>query len=628
MQTVFEPTVHYHATYKPLSPMKEGSSRGLFGNGAANHHRPLVTRQSKTILPGVESFDPQVLEFIRQLSYSLNDACPVSLDKAGFTRTGVHSSFDRLRVPAGYMMNPMSYVAVDNQDYIRHLGLRDKLDSTDEAIGRELWHLIFSAYKPSPIKVTKNSAGGARRNTSDHKWKQDYGQYVLQPDVLSRVLDAHSRGDWLTLANEFEMVFMTYAQKRDQTDTPGKVREVMDLDYALSGGRRGAIHPADKDVIIDGRVYSDFSASRARFVHAGPWAANVILSMVSTGTMQAMFDSFPLTFHVNTAADIGALVEGCDVFAGDVTEYDRSMNKRAIELPHEVAREYWDPRIIDMSEHLYFSAYYARPLELDGDTGTMVGDYTSFEPQVVCGNRSGHAWTSLIAKVNKVWDTLIVLHKCGHNVLGNVKAYLEHRGPVRVINNGDDEVVFSESSEMMDRFRTVRSDLKSGLYVVKPEDGAVYSGLVLRKPDPDVFHYEPCSRLATAFEKIYVPERSIGGLMRPYWWIGVTQRINARDEHPAGGVAWEVHDRLYRDMMEPRFGSMYQLLTEAMQRMPFDVSDCSNAEREVLDDPTKLHYKYKDGQIRDEIVELSTIKIAPESFMQSVLQYYTGNITH
>lgn len=616
----------YAKKYPALKPMKRGSHRGLFGNGAAAHHKPLVTREPKEVLTGVSSFSETNLGFLSKLSEELNKHCPVDLDSEGFTRSGVHSTFDRLRVPAGYMMNPMSYVAVDNKDYIEHLGLKPKMTADEIAIGEELWRIVFSEYLPSPIKVTKRSAGGPRRNTSDHEWKKAFGEWVLQPEVLAHIMKLHSKKDWLALANTYEMVFLMYAQKRDQTDVPGKVREVMDLLYALSGGKEGKIFPADKDVVIEGRPYPEFSASRARFIHSGPWAVNVILSMISTGTMQSIFMRFPKVFHVNTDEQIKATVDGNYAYCGDVKEYDRSMKEEALRLPHRVAREFWAPELIDMSEHLYFSAYYARPLSLDGDTGTLVGDYTSFDPQVICGNRSGHAWTSLVAKVNKVWETLCVFHSMGLEVKGNVRTYLEARAAINLVNNGDDEIVYTKSKELMDKFVVSRADLSVGNYAVSREDGAVFSGRILRVDDNYPLEYFPCSRLPTAFEKIYCPERSIGGLMRPYWWVGVTQRINSRDEHPTGGKAWEIHDRLYRDIMERSFGSLYGIIANAALAMPLDAHDLTIAEKEVLDDPSKLYYKYADGDIRKEIVAISTIHVPVEAFIPSVKAFYTGKI--
>ena len=614
--------------YPPLKPMKPGSDRGMFGDGVASHNSPLVTRAAKEVLPGIRSTDPAFLKFLRSLADGLDAACPVDLDREKFTRTGIHQAFSSLKTVAGWMMNPMSYVAVDNADYIKHLGLRAELSAIEKQVGEELWDIIWEEYVPSKIKVAKMSQSGPRRNTHDHEWKKAFGEYVLQQDVLEEILQLHEAKDYIGLANKFEMLWIMYSQKRDQPDTAGKNREVMDLEYARSGGVGGHIKNADKTVVIDGVSYPDFSCTRARFIHAGPWAINVILSMISTGTMQSMFLRFPDVFHVNTAEQVKTLVDGHYIYAGDVKEYDRSMKSESIRIAHERCKKVWDHRLVDMSEHLYFSSYYAKPLSLDGLDGgsVIIGDYTSFEPQVECGNRSGHAWTSLIAKVNKVWETLYVFHLCGIKVLGNVRNILLGRSDLKLINNGDDEVIYTKSKATMKRFEEVRSDVTKGGYVVAREDGQVYSGMVIRLVDEVNLVYEPCPRLATGFAKIYVPERSIGGLMRPFWYIGVAQRVNERDAHPMAEKAWEVHDKLYHDMLAPTYGGMYEMLTHHMRQGAKINALLSEADKEVLDDPSKLYYKYAEGDIHPEVVKLSTIHVAIESAAKSIKTYYTGSV--
>lgn len=79
-------------------------------------------------------------------------------------------------------------------------------------------------------------------------------------------------------------------------------------------------------------------------------------------------------------------------------------------------------------------------------------------------------------------------------------------------------------------------------------------------------------------------------------------------------------------MMERSFGSLYGILANAALAMPLDTHDLTMAEKEVLDDPSKLYYKYADGDIRQEIVLISTIHVPVEAFVASIKQFYTGKI--
>jgi len=598
----------------------------VFGNGVAAHNKPLVSRAPKMVLPGVSSFDPRPMNFQLKLRKELNDACPVKLDADLFATNGIHTNFDRLCTLAGYMMNPMSYTMLDNKEYRQSLGLRNGYTPRQRAIAVNVWTAIFASYSPASVKITKKSTSGQRRNTSDHVWKYDFAVFVYESDRFENILNAVQNKDWLLLADEFEIVFAMYIQKRDQVDTPGKPRLVFDLDYILSGGLSGHEFDADKRVVVDGKEWGEFSATRARVVHAGPWAINCLLSIISSGTMLSLFERYPTVFHVNTPEEIENVVNGNYVWAGDVKEYDRSMDKEAISIAHECASEFWDPRFVSISEMLYFSPYYSRPLDMSGTRGTWVGDPRNLEPQVMAGNRSGHAWTSLMAKGNKVIETLFVFDSMGLEVLGNETLYLEGKGSIGIINNGDDEIVYTKSRELMARFQAKRADLEAGHYVVTREEGAVFSGNLLIPDAVEPLKYRATPRLHTGFEKIYVPERSIGGNFRPFWYIGVLERINNRAKHPLGEIAWEIHDRLFHDMLAPHFGTLHSMIVDAEQHAPFSYGALTPADREVLEDPSKLHYKFLDTEVSDNVLDEVVSKIPFEKFEHIVKRYYSGHI--
>lgn len=616
----------YYSRYGKLAPMSPDSLANMFGNGVGSHNKPLVSRRALEVLPGMYSFDPLYLQFMQRFSHDLNDALPISMDENKFSDTGIHTTFDRLRTVPGYMMNPMSYTMQNNASYRAELGLKPGYNELQRKIAIEVWELVWSEYKPSPVKITKKSAGGPRRNTSDHEWKQDFALFLFQSDRFETMLDAVDRDDWLTLANDFEMLFMMYIQKRDQVDTPGKARQVFDLLFAQTNGEKGHSMDADKTVKIEGTVWDDFSATRARVIHAGPWVINCFLSIVATGTMQSLFDRFPQTWHVNTPEQIKAVIDGSLIWCGDVKEYDRSMPKEAIDVAHETMAQFWDHRIAKASLNLYYSPYYSRPLELDGKRGQMFGDPRLLGHQVICGNRSGHAMTSLMAKVNKVIETLYIFQIMGMSVVGNCKSFLLNREACGVVNNGDDEITHTKSDALMAKFKEVRANPEHCVYIVEAEDGQVYSGMVLRVEKFGDKIYHPTPRLATTFEKIYCPERPVGGMFRPYWYIGVTERINARDLHPSGATAWEIHDKLFTDMLAPRFGTLYGMLADAVMHAPIRFYDLTTADRDVLERPERIHYKYKDGEISEQVLALTTLNLPFNTFEHIVSRSYSGHV--
>lgn len=618
----------YTDVYGQLAQVtRESALKLAFSNGAASHGSPLISRSSLTTFPSVYSFDDAPLQFLRELVSVLNKELKVDTDEEGFTKSGIHTNFDRLKCPAGFYANPMSYVALDNTKYrSEELGLRNEFTPDEEAIATEVWDMVWKEATLSPVNVAKLSTGGMRRFTHDVQWKLAFAEWLFEADHFEKMLDAVDADDYLTLANEFETVYAMYLQKRGQVDSPDKVRRVIDLLYAITNGAKGKEGPTDKKVIFaDGRTYDDFSAIRARVVQAGPWTVNCFLQIVATCAMHSLFELFPSTFHVNTAAEIKAVIDGKHVFCSDVTEYDRSMPAGDIKRAHTVMAKYWDERIVKASWRLYSAPYYSKPLDIKGKGGTWVGDPTDWTFELKAGNRSGHAFTSLVAKVNKVIETLCLINKI-YPVKGHCRKFLEGRGPMGMINNGDDEVVWSYTKADLDRFKIIRADLSSGTYVVSPEVGQGFSGLLLCRDDSTSLVYRPTPKVHTTFEKLWVPERSIGGLHRRFWTIGVVDRISNITSTDVGRAAWEIHMDVYRRKMAPVYGDFLATVMREHSKIKFDVASLSYQDKEVLDEPGKLHYKFLASDISPGVLETVTSKIPTSAVEKILTKYYTGVI--
>lgn len=630
----------YHAKYPPLKPFNGPNDYGkALALGGDKHLMPLVTRKRMFMYPGMDSFHPKVLKFQDAFATALNEQVKPEVDKqTGYSTNGVHTTFDTLRTVPGYMSNPMSAIMVHNKEYRASLGLEAGYDVVGRAIARNVWELIWSRYKPSAIKVTKKSSGGAPRFTNDAEWKIDFAMFAYEQNNFDKICKLVLAEDWLTLANEFEMLWMLYMQKRDQVDTIEKQRFVFDKIFAETGGKEGWSGNADKSVNLPGvENVERFVATRARNIQAAVWTVNCICSIVSTGTMQAMFEDYPQLFHTNTPEEIERAVNGHEVYASDVKEYDRSMSEDALDVVFETARKYWSEPMVRIAERLMFACYYSRPLEMDGKRGFWMGKLFASERQIVAGNRSGHNWTSLVAKINKVIDELIALARMGLPILGNERKYMKQQGVVKLVNNGDDNLTCGTKT-FIDRYAHFRDDPKtgprSGHYLVGREVGCVYSGNVLMRPDLSVARYKPVSRLATAFQKIYCNERSVGGHMRPMWDIGIHVRIRDAEKHPYGGLAWEIHNRLFRDILEPTFGSFNSLLIrgakERKEKLDYDISvtGLTQQERSVIDDPADLSWRgYTDTEVRPWVQELLGVgRIQFQHFEHIVKQHYKGTL--
>lgn len=620
----FVPPEQYFSKYNKIRPI-DNELKYAFGDGSNSHNNPLVTRKPVKTITGASSFDEPHLEYQRALVRELNKRFEPKFDERWFTTNGVHATFDRLLCPAGYFSNPMSYTMKDNAVYRESLGLSAGYSPRQREIAKEAWRLVFKELKLSKVKVPKMSTGGMRRFTKDVQWKLAYARWLFEPERFEAMLDAIGSDDWTYLANEFEMVFATYIQKRGQVDMPGKVREVFDLTYAETSGKKGRRFPTDKSVVIDRggskQAYPDFSALRARVVHAGPWVINCFLQTVSTCAIKSLFARYPDVFHVNTREEILRVIDGKEIWCSDVTEYDRSMSRDAIRVPHDVAEEFIDPRIVKASWRLFTSPYYSKPLDLDGKKGHWVGNPLITDDEVFAGNRSGHAWTSLVAKVNKVIDTLFIIDHMVP-VLGRVERFFLGDTHIGFINNGDDEVIWADTLEDLDEFISHRKDKAKGHYLVEAEMGMGFSGLLIKKIGER--EYDPVPKLHTPFEKMWVPERGIDTDHRKFWPIGFFARIDSLTKTDAGAEAWRVSMSLYRDIMGPHYGDLIEVLTTAQLKLGVQTEGWSDKDKAVLESPEKLSYLYDDDEISPAVVDKVTSNIPIEAVERLLSRYYTG----
>lgn len=594
---------------------------------------PVPSRRSLEMLPGVYSFDDTFLGFLRKLSHGLNDVLPVDLGRNKFVGpTGIHTGFDRLRTVTGYSSTPMSYTPVDNSRLLTELNLTSGF-KTDRhrRIYDELYHLVFSNWKPTSVKAAKHSNFGfPMAFMFDAEYKMEFARnaYANINDICYKM----GKRDFASLASDHGMVFLYNLNRRGQVDSPGKVRNVNDLEYAISGGARGRRFATDKKVVIDGKAYDDFSATRDRVVQGFPWAINCIMQAVMSGHMYGMFDMFPSTFHhTSNQPIVDAVVATNDAYSSDVSQYDETMDREKISRMFDVMADYWPEPIVDMCRAACIAGYYARPLDVNGGRGVVIGDpMDPFHFPVHAGNRSGWAGTSFTAKTQKVAETLCVIDDLFGNVVGNVASYLRWEQDLVIANNGDDEVVTGNptrdpvvTSAKVERYRAYRDTGKAGYYVIEEEAGHAFSGELI-----SIEHKKALPRPQTALEKIFCNERAINTVFRTHWPIGVMTRLQSlQDEtkHPSGPLINEILNRTWRDEMTSRYGSLSDLLIRGLDSMPSSADGYTAIDKEVRDDPNKLHHKYLDTDVSAHVLDDIVKKLDPSEF-QWAFEMYKGTI--
>jgi len=617
----------YRSKYPRLPTFdKKSDSLGfVFGDGVSNHGAPLVSRNSVQLLPGLRSFDPIMQGFLRELRDTCNANIKNGVDADGFSSNGVPANFDTFCTVAGFGMSAISYVPTSNAAFRKELGLNPGLTDRQRSIATNVWRLVWGSYKPGNIRVAKGTGGGARRYSKDATWKADYARYVTHPNIFPRMLSMVNKRDWYGLATVFEAVYMMDIQKRNQVDVVGKQRFVFDYEYAISGGKAGKTFAADKKVTINGSVWDTFSATRTRTVNAGPWCINCVLSIMATGTLNALLSNFPKVFHTTTPLQINQLIDGAHIVCGDVPNFDRLVSGDEIDLAHLIMGEFWDGDMVAMSRLLSASPYYARPLNFDDKEGHWVGNPKDMDINFIKGqNRSGTATTSLFAKVFKFCDDLFRFDFMGLPVLGNEVQFMKGEGPINVINNGDDGIIYSEDEYLINKYLETLKQPSAGSYVVLREVGHIFNGLDIYFKDKLALTYNVSQKITTGIHNTYIRERGID--KSPFWWIGAQTRELNRNLTDASREMWDIHDYLYDKHIDASVGSIADMIFRARDLADLQISDFTALERAVIDDPAKLYYSIDESDIRQEVLDLVTAKLPYKDIAHIVDGYYVGDV--
>lgn len=612
----------YTKMYGPLVGYDSKNPTTLFANARQSGTQMVAPKRAREILTGVYSFDPQVLAFQREFVKRANAVAKPELNADGFSLNGLHTTFDSIRSVSGYPQWPVSALPKSNIGLLKDLGLQDRMTPRQVDIAKAVWRKVWGHMKPTAVKIPKMSTSGPPRNVNDAEMKLQYALALYSGNRYNGYLSAFTSGDINRMYRDYEAAPIMGTNVRWQVDNPGKKRDywaLADIERQAAPSKR----PITTTVEIDGVGYDDFAAMRTRLVNAGPWTVNIALQPFATGCMNAMFTIWKETWHPDEDS-IAGFLKGKHAFFGDVSSYDHSFSEEKIDLSLEVGKEFISPEIMDLASSMFYAAYFTRPLG-PGDAPTLVGNPNKYlEKQVVAGNRSGHAFTSLFAKVWKVIDTLSKFDQMGYDVITSLDDILKGKMPFGCINNGDDEIVWFVSERDYRLFLRLleTQPREQKMFKVGPEEGAVFSGSVYQLVGP--LEYRAVERITTPFQRIICPERSIGGHFRKFWPLGILERYNKRNTHPVLEEMWRVFDDTYAQLMEPHYGSFLGIVQRAHRNMPFSVDDLSWKEVMVLEDPNKMYHRFTDEEIRDEVQESAFRKLQPCFFERMFAEHYKG----
>lgn len=614
-------------------PKKFETLSDVMQDGNGNHFIPLNRRAPLEVMTNVYSWDSDYMDFQVELQKRVNSAVTPSMDRDLFCGSdGFISEVNTLTTVAGYPQSPMSYLPMDNTQARKDLGLKATWASErHKAIVSEFFDIVFSCWYPTSIRAASMSTAGFPSFEYDVKYKIGVGNYIIEN--AEGALNAFANRDVVKLATEYGIVFCFNGGVRLQVDSIDKKRISYSLEYAA--GLSTEVTYADKSVKIPrvGGVLEhrpDFTAMRARFINGAGFTVNVLPQMIASGTMKALFKRFPKTFHHVTIEEVAEdLNSRDDCCMTDVSDYDRTIGKFFFDAMYESMLKKWDVNLVDWVKLLMEAPYYTRPLEFDGKEATMFGDPLSLTSQIQAGNRSGHAMTSLVAKIMKVAESLCVMDDIMGDILGNVESVLLWNRPMAMKNNGDDEAMAGPYTAIakyrLKRMqRGPRDEILNGYLSITLEKGQVFSGYYFGRGSEGVY---PMRRAIATLEKMFVPERGIGTVFRKFWPIGMISRMNVIKHMPSHEEITRIYTETWdNSIVGKRAGPWSKLLSDGLRNMPSLGSGLTQADLEVLDDPDKLHHKYLEEDISPSVLAQIAGQIMSDDVTEVVKKYFKGDI--
>lgn len=592
----------------------------FLGSESGRHFGFKLGSRGVEVFPGIMSDDPQFLTFCTSLSRRLHDELPKKVVQANgfFDENAITTNFQELNTVAGYNMIPATYAVIDNSLLRDELGLNHSFESKrDEKIFEELMRVRYAEHDGSRGKISRISSSTFPFFSKSVELKANHLSHLLKyGEDIKRLFDMN---DLETIYKKYKLLFGMVDVYRSQADSftevngsfKPKERLVNDIDYSISGGRLGKRFPADKSIISGGRVLEGKASCRARTAYGFSNAPNLMCTAAFEGFRHYADSTFGMTYkHTTRSAIEEKINKFSNVIAVDVTQYDQSVPLYLMEKWIECSPfNSFGKQMLNLMVNapMFYRGVSQESKPYWSGDPLDIGYFNQFR-----GLISGLFSTSAMGKDFFTFCLLTILDRVYGDVLGNVEKILKWEHPVYAVTNMGDDSNFHFNDDRLAKYFS--DQLETSRYGVSPyfkvdiEDGFKFLGNIGYEVDGVK---KLCGDLGSYFKNMLVPERSLGGSHRKYGVYGLLERRSVYSSHPLFNEA----DAIFQSEFKSCFGYNWLELMESNLVMPKSeaATVMSQAEIEVMLDPSKLHYKYNEDDIRDEVLEIIEEKISKKN---------------
>lgn len=598
--------------------------------------RPMTHQNGNFQVPNERSTSPEYLQFLDIACRLYNRDLKPSLDSDGYVgATGVHDGFDSIRTPPAYGMKTVTYLPVDNEMKRKEMKLPlTWLRERDRQIYEKLFDIVLRSWHVIDLKVAKNSKSGLPWLEYEVDKKMEMIRTILGSERnFNIVLDGVLKENLERLFKDLRYVITFVHNVRWQVDRIGKSRLVADLEYALSGGKRGKMFPSDKRVVIGGVEYPEFSACRLRLIQGLSLLPAAMEQIKFAGHMKHMFVAFPETWH-HTSVDsiLARLADTDEIEAGDVSDYDSTVPWFMFEAFLKVMSAYYSPAEVEHTRMSLQAPYVTPPVERGAKKQWVGHPLLAADFKLKAGIRSGHPSVSCLGKLFKTGETLCIFDRMNGDVLEKMEEYLSWKRDLRIANSGDDEWDIMPSHRIKEynvlRYSTDHAT-QVGYFKVEREAGKGFIGKIVQRTKGRNSTRKALPKIGSRFQKQYQNERGVDSLLRRKWPIGYYARRVLYKENPACRVAEQIDDYAWRKSgLERKHGPVDAIVEREFKLMIAEGGPLPETEADyfVLANPDAVHYAVDEKDVSKSVLDSLCKKVMHDEWLGTFSKHYGGLI--
>lgn len=590
----------------------------FLGSEAGRHFGFKLGSRAIDPFPELFSDNPDYLDMCTRVAHRLHTELPPKkvLPNGFFDENAITTNFQELNTVAGYNMVPATYAVINNKLLRSEIYLNDDFESErDKKIFEELMAVRYPTHDGSRGKISRISSSTFPFFSKDVDLKANHLSLLLKNgDKIKKFINS---GDLKKLYKELKLLFGMVDVYRSQADIfveengefVPKKRKVNDITYSTSGGAIGKRFDADKSVVVGGRVLRGKSSCRARTAYGFSNAPNLLMTAAFEGFRHYADSTYYQTYkHTTRESILEKINKFKNAVAVDVTTYDQTVPKFLMDTWIRCSPfNAFGKELLDLMVN---APMFYRGVSQESSP-YWTGDPLDIEFfNQYRGLISGLFSTSAMGKDFFTFCLLTILDKVYGDVLGNVEKILRWEHPVYAITNmGDDSNIHSNDDKLIHWIEKQLATTQYGMspyFKVDIEDGFKFLGNI-GYIDKDG-NKQLCGDLGTYFKNMLVPERSISGSHRKYGVYGLLERRSVYSSHPLFSVA----DAIFQEEFRKSFGVNWLDYMEKYLVMPKneEARVMSQAEIEVVLDPSKLHYKYNEDDIGEDILNIIEERIS------------------